>query len=301
MRLLVTGASGLLGAAVVRTAAAQGHAVTGVVGQSTAPVPGATRLLALNLENAGTTEAALALEEFDALINCAAVAEPAQCVAQPERSQRLNVDLPAHLAAWCAARGARFLHLSSEQVFDGERAPYAIGDTPAPINLYGRQKVASEQAVITAHAGAAVLRVPLLLGNSLGGHRSVHEKFFETWAAGKPVKLYRDEVRQICTADNLAEALVELCARPDLRGVLHWAGAEPISRWDLGLKMAAHLGVPATPDRLQPMTRADTPEISATRPRDLALDLLPLVRELHTRPETVDEAVAKLTKPAWVL
>jgi dTDP-4-dehydrorhamnose reductase len=293
----VTGASGLLGAAVTRAAVASGHEVIGWTGTWSGAVPGAQRRVSVNLEDAAATAVAIERETFSALINCAAVAEPALCVAQPERSQRLNVELPAQLAAGCAQRGVRCVHLSSEQVFDGEHAPYSIQHEPSPINLYGRQKVASERAVLAACAGAAVVRSPLLLGNSLGGRRSVHEKFFETWAAGKPVKLYRDEIRQICTADNMAEALVELAARADLTGVFHWAGTEPMSRWDLGLKMAAHVGVSA--ERLQPMTRADTPEVSATRPRDLTLNLAPLDRALKTRPESVDEAVAKLKIPSW--
>ncbi|WP_438480713.1 SDR family oxidoreductase [Oleiharenicola lentus] len=295
MKILVTGASGLLGAAVVRVAARVGHEVLAVVGGWKGEVPHAARTFSINLESADATRA-LEREEFDVLINCAAVAEPTVCVTQPERSQRLNVEMPAQLAAICAQRGARMIHLSSEQVYDGEHAPFSVKAAPAPLNLYGRQKVAGEQAVAAACVNSASVRSPLLLGNSLGGHRSVHEKFFETLAAGKKMKLYRDEIRQVCTADNMAEALVELAGREDLRGVFNWAGAEPISRWDLGLKTAAHFGVDAA---LEPITRADTPEVSATRPRDLTLNLAPLELELKTRPETVDEAVAKLLIPEW--
>jgi dTDP-4-dehydrorhamnose reductase len=293
MKIFVTGVSGLLGAAVARAATAAGHEVSG----STGAVPGVTRVVALDLESIASAMEVFANEPFDVLINCAAVAEPAVCAAQPERSQCLNVDLPTALAELCAKRGARLIHLSSEQVFDGEHAPYSIGDATRAINLYSRQKIASEQAVMAACPRGAVVRAPLLLGNSLSERRSVHEKFFETWAAGKSVKLYRDEIRQVCTADNMAEALVELAGREDLRGVFHWAGSEPMSRWDLGLKMAAHFGVSA--DRLQAMSRSDTPEVSATRPRDLALNLEPLLSELKTRPETVNEAIAKLARPSW--
>ena len=67
----------------------------------------------------------------------------------------------------------------------------------------------------------------------------------------------------------LAAALVALATRRGLSGVFHWAGAEPVSRWDLGVKIAAHLGF--SEKWLQPVVRADTPEISARRPRALAL------------------------------
>jgi len=151
--------------------------------------------------------------------------------------------------------------------------------------------------VLAAAPRSAVVRLPLLLGNSPTGRRSVHEKMAETWAAGGTVKLYTDELRQVCTADSVADVLLALAARPGLAGLFHWAGAVPVSRWDLGRAIAARLGVAES--RLAPMTRADTPAVAATRPRDLTLDLAPLDRELGVKPETLAEAVRTLRVPAW--
>jgi dTDP-4-dehydrorhamnose reductase len=297
MKLLLTGASGLVGAAVARLAARQGWTTIGVVNRWSGAVPGVTSQSAIDLADGKAVTNLVRTVAPDCIINAAAVAEPAACDAAPELSRRLNVELPVALALAAQAAGARVIHLSSEQVFDGESAPYSTSDSPNPINLYGRQKVESEQSVMAACAASAVVRAPLLLGNSLGGRRSVHEKMIESWAAGKPVKLYRDEIRQACTADSLAAALVELAERSDLRGVFHWAGAEPVSRWELGRRIAAHLGFEEK--WLQPMVRADTPEISARRPRDLSLNLAPLSRELRTKVETLDAAIASLATPDW--
>jgi dTDP-4-dehydrorhamnose reductase len=230
------------------------------------------------------------------IINAAAISEPAACEANPILSQALNVTFPASLAAAAEAVSARFIHISSEQVFDGTNAPYRIGDTPSPINLYGRQKVESEQLVLSASKNRAVVRAPLLLGNSLSGRRSVHEKLFEPWAAGAAARFYVDEFRQVCTAGNLATALMEIAARPELRGVFHWAGAELSSRYELGQRLAARFGVP--PTLVTAVRRADTPAVSAKRPANLALDLAPLNRELRLKPQTVDEALQELVVPA---
>jgi dTDP-4-dehydrorhamnose reductase len=297
MKLLLTGASGLVGAAVARCAASLGWAVTGVVGRWSGEIPGAKAVVAVDLSDIAVVKRLVREACPQVIVNAAAVAEPAACEAAPELSHRLNVELPEALALAAREIGARLIHLSSEQAFDGEQAPYSAGDATRPVNLYGRQKVDSENRVMAASPAAAVVRAPLLLGNSLGGRRSVHEKFLESWAAGKPVKLYRNEIRQVCTADNLAAVLVELARRSDLCGVFHWAGAEPISRWDLGRRIAAHLGFEE--EWLQPMRRADTPEVSARRPRDLAFNLAPLDRELRTKPDSVAEAVASLRVPAW--
>lgn len=297
MNLLLTGASGLVGAACARLAAAQGHLVTGLVHGFTGSVPGLTRQLRLDLRDPAAVRATVRNLQPAVILNAAAVAEPAQCDADPARAEALNVALPATLAEVAAETGARLIHLSSEQVFDGEHAPYAPTDTPAPINLYGRQKVTSEDRVLAAAPASAVVRLPLLLGNSLTGRRSVHEKMLETHAAGQPIKLYTDEIRQVCDADSVAAALLALAARPDLGGRLHWAGAEPISRWDLGRRLAAALGLPET--SLVPIARADTPAVSARRPRDLTLHLAPLDRALGLRPQTVAEAIRDLVRPAW--
>ncbi|MDQ5977575.1 MAG: dTDP-4-dehydrorhamnose reductase [Verrucomicrobiota bacterium] len=185
-------------------------------------------------------------------------------------------------------------------MFDGTRAPYAVGDVRRAINRYAQHKHEAEDRVLAAAADrAVVLRLPLLMGNSPGGRRSVHERLLMLWADGKPAKLFLDEIRQTCTSDSVAEALVELCSRADLHGALHWAGAEPISRLDIGRRVRAHFGLSETQAPIVAVARRDDPAAQATRQADLSLDLAPLARELKTRPETFDEALAKLRQPAW--
>jgi dTDP-4-dehydrorhamnose reductase len=297
MKILLTGATGLLGPAFARVAAAAGHEVAGVAGHSRIAPPGVARLHRVDLTDPATVARLLAGEGPGVIVNAAAIADPAACQADPAGSRALNVDLPGWLARHAALAGCRLIHLSSEQVFDGEHAPYGIAAPPAPLHLYGSQKAESERAVLGACPAAAVLRAPLLLGNSPGGRRSPHEKMFEGWAAGRPARLYTDELRQVCSAGNLAEVLLELTGRPDLRGIFHWAGAKPVSRWEMGRAITRHFGVDE--GLVQAVARADTPEISAHRPRDLTLDLAPLDRELRVRPETLAEAVAGLDAPTW--
>jgi dTDP-4-dehydrorhamnose reductase len=195
---------------------------------------------------------------------------------------------------------ARLVHISSEQVFDGSRtSSYAIGDATSPINLYGRQKIESERAVQAQAAEFAVtLRAPLLMGNSPGGKRSNHERLFADWAAGRPVKLYADEFRQTCTAENLAEVMLELCERRDVRGVCHWAGAELLSRYELGRRIRTHFKLSETDAPISAITRAETPEAAKKRQACLALDLAPLRGLLKTQPQTIEAQLAELHVPA---
>ena len=299
MNILLAGASGLVGSAFAQAAARRGHRVTGIVGTYPHHVDGVARQLKVDLTDDGATTAAV-LDVFpEAIVNCAAVSVTDAVDANPALAQRLNVDLPALLARLAHHVSARMIHLSSEQAFNGEQsAPYRPSDPPAPINLYGRQKVESERMVHAAAATFAVtLRAPLLSGNSAAGRRSLHERLFTDWAAGRTPKLYTDEFRQPCSAENLADAMVELCERPDPCGVLHWAGAEVLSRYELGVRIREHFRLPEKQAPITAVARADHPDVSRKRQACLALDLAPLAGLLKTRPQTFAEQLAEMKVP----
>jgi len=297
MRLFLTGASGLLGGNFAAVAARAGHEVTGVVGAwAGPPIPGLARQLRLDLADADALAAAVREARPEAIVNCAALSDPARCEREPELAAQLNVALPRRLAELADALRVPLVHVSSEQVFDGTRAPYRIGDPPAPLTFYGRQKVESERAVLAAAPGrAAAVRVPLLLGNSPGGRRSVHERLLRDWGEGRTARLFADEIRQVCMADNLAAALLELCAPGAPAGVLHWAGAQPVSRYDLGLAIAARFGLPA--ERLIAAAQLAGTPLAAVRQHDLSLDLRPLCDVLATRPEPLAAQLERLAVP----
>jgi dTDP-4-dehydrorhamnose reductase len=305
MKILLTGASGLVGSAVASIGARLGHTLIGVTGRFSGPLEGLQSRLALDLASAAAVDDVVRSSRPDAIINAAAISEPAACDAHPELSDALNIALPQRLAERAREIGARLIHLSSEQVFGGDRAPYRCGDPVAPLNRYARQKVASEQAVADA-AGplAATVRAPLLGGNSPGGRRSLHERLLADWAAGKTPRLYTDEIRQVCNADNLATALLELCTRRDLSGNLHWAGTEPLSRYELARRIREHFRLDPARTPMTAITRGDDPAAAASRPADLSLDLSPLVGALQTKPESFAVQLAHLNVPpalqAWV-
>lgn len=299
MTILLTGASGLVGSAFARAAKRRGHRVIGLVGAFPGAIDGLAVRQQVDLSDDAATTAAV-LDAFpEAIVNAAAVSVPEQCDANPALAQALNVTLPATLARLAHHVSARFVHLSSEQVFDGTRAtPYAATDALSPINLYGRQKIESERAVHAAAADFAVtIRAPLLMGNSVGGQRSNHERLFADWAAGRTPRLFTDEFRQTCTAENLAEVMVELCERHDLRGVFHWAGTELISRYALGVAIREHFKLTAAQAPIAAVTRADVPEAARKRQARLALDISPLAGKLKTRPQAVSAQLAELNVP----
>ncbi len=291
----------MLGSAFAKAASRRKHGVIGIVGSFSGQIDGLESKRKIDLLDRFATERKV-LEVFpDVIVNCAAFSYPSRCEEEPEKSNRLNVELPAQLASLAKHLFAKFIHISSEQVFDGHNPPYRRTDSVSVINHYAKQKVDSEQRVHEIAAEfATTLRVPLLSGNSPSGNRSLHERLLRDWSQGKETPLFTDERRQVCLVDNLADVLVELCERNDLKGIYHWAGSESLSRYDMGTKIAERFGLST---ELIVSAKRDDQAWAANRQPDLSMDLEPLKGLLKTSPQTFDQQLESLIVPvqlrAW--
>lgn len=298
MKAFITGAAGFLGRETVFAALRRGFEVTAFLHDADAPLPPQIRRVKTDLEDTAEIES-LVLQEFpDAIVNCAAVTSLAAANADPARAERLNVALPRRLAMLANHVSARFVHVSTDMVFDGEKGAYEHTDMPLPRNLYAQTKLMGEREVLKyGKANASVVRTTLLSGNSFSGAKSLHERLFADWAAGRTTPLFGEEIRQPVSAGNLADVLVELCERPNLSGVYHWAGGEALSRFEIGERIARHFGLPAE-KLVKRACYADVPGAAETRPRDLSFVLHPLAGKLKTRVQAFDELLAEMRVPA---
>lgn len=302
MKLVVTGASGFLGREVCLAALRRGHEVIALGGARAPTVPDVKQARAFDLCSEADLEALL-LEEFPhAVVHCAALPTIETCLADPAKAKALNTEAPRKLAQLCFHLGAKLVHLSTDTVFDGVAGNYQPTDQPAPLNLYGETKAAAEVEVLRyGREHAAVLRTSPIIGNSPGGDRGLHERLFLSWKQGRSAALFTDEIRQPVEVSNLADVTVELCERANLSGLFHWAGTEALSRYEIGVRIACHFGLP--PEKfVQPISRAEVPAASA-RPRDLSLRLHPLAGKLRTPVQSFEEQLAALRVPrgceAW--
>lgn len=171
-----------------------------------------------------------------ALINCSALSQPAACEADPSAAEAMNTDLPRALGEWANAAGARLIHVSTDLVFGGTSAPaggFAEGDDPSPLSVYGESKARGERALLEAAPEALVVRLPLLYGDGKGTGRGASEDLFATLERGGQARLFEDEWRTPLPVSVAAAALRELCDM-DTSGLLHVAGADRVSRLELG-------------------------------------------------------------------
>jgi dTDP-4-dehydrorhamnose reductase len=295
MKILLTGASGLLGHAYAEAAIRRGHDVIAIYNSTPPAARGLHKEVQVDLSDSSSLTS-LILELWpDAVINCAAISSPTDVDANPKLAEKINVALPRHLAQISTHIGARLIHISTDMVFDGHsEEPYRSTDMPMPTNLYGQTKLMAEREVLEHNPeDPVVLRIPILMGNSPGGQRSPHEKILAAISNGEKLKLFCDEMRQPCSAENVADLMVELTERRDLHGIFHWAGNETLSRFEMGQRILKHFGLPL--DAVKSVCKSDNPEF-ANRPSNLTFNLHPLVSKVKTRTVNFDEQLETLTR-----
>ena len=290
MTIFCTGATGLIGYNFVLAAAGAGHRVVAVCGKNSLPNIAGAESLRLDLTDSAALQRAV-LDVFpDAIVNCAAIASPADVDKNPELAEKLNARMPEVLAQLANHIGARLIHLSTDMVFDGSAAPYANTDVPMPATLYGTTKLMAEKFVLKAAAPVSVvLRLSHVSGNSLTTRRSLHEKLLRAWASGQKARCRTDEIKCPLSASVLADLLLEICLRPKLSGVYHYAGASALSRYEMAARIAAHFGLDAE-KFVEP--------ISGGSPVDLTLDCGALLSRVKTPSTPFAELLEEMQVPA---
>ncbi len=169
------------------------------------------------------------------VIHCAALSRPGPCRDNPDLARAVNVEATARLAELAA--NIPLIFFSTDLVFDGRQGRYDETAPVNPLSFYAETKVAGEQLVL-ANPRHTVIRTSLNMGRSLGGNRSFIEELRNTWRAGRAITLFTDEYRCPIPCRATAQAIWEL-ARADRPGLYHVAGAERLSRWEIGQLAAA--------------------------------------------------------------
>lgn len=238
-RILVTGASGLLGLNFALRYHAD-HQVSGVVHRNPLNNPPFQQIVA-DLSDAETLQAVLDQSEPEVVLHCAALANVDECEHDPQRAFQVNVALPAGLARAAARHGFRLVHLSTDAVFDGQRGNYSEEDTPNPLSVYARSKWLAEQRVLEACPQALVARVNFY-GWSLSGQRSLGEFFYYNLKEGRPVKGFTDVYFCPLEATQLADLLLRLVEK-GAAGLYHVVSSECQSKYAFGVSIARRFGL----------------------------------------------------------
>jgi dTDP-4-dehydrorhamnose reductase len=242
MKILVTGAGGILGTELRRIIEGDPAALATLPGE-----PGRHHLVALPREELDVTDAdavrsALRRHEPHAVIHAAAWTAVDRAESEPRAARRVNVAGTAHVAQVAAALGAVLLYPSTDFVFDGRRdAPYVPDDPPSPLGVYGRTKLEGEEAVRAAGGPHLIVRTSWVYG--AGGPNFV-DAVLERGRDGRDLRVVDDQVGRPTWARTLAGTLLELLRR-EARGIWHVADAGAVSRYAMARAVLEEAGVDA--------------------------------------------------------
>jgi dTDP-4-dehydrorhamnose reductase len=254
MKFAVVGASGLLGQEFV-TLPVSGGLYVSSFGRNN-----------LNLESdAGSI--AQTIGETDFIINCVAYTAVDLAESNPEDAFLVNHLYAEKLAMAAKLIGARFMHVSTDYVFDGQAtAPYLISDEPNPQGVYGASKRAGELAVIDSGADATIFRTAWLYG--------AHGKNFAKTIAGVlekngSARVVNDQVGQPTWTKDLAELILSYCKSDDRPQIVHATASGQATWFDFAQEVALSLGMQDT--AVTPVTTSEFPT-PAQRPAWSVLD-----------------------------
>jgi dTDP-4-dehydrorhamnose reductase len=266
MKLLVTGAGGLLGLNLALGSMRE-HTVIGLDRGTLRDCP--FELLQVELTEAGAFARALQGARPDAIIHCAAMADVDGCEHDPAAARRVNTDVPAMIARVCQREGVSLIHISTDAVFDGTASsPYSEADSPNPTNVYARTKYDAEGEVLGAHPQAIVARVNFY-GWSPTGRRSLAEYFVRNLSAGTRIRGFIDVVFCPMLVGDLGGVLLDMLKR-GLSGLYHAVGPEPMTKYAFGVALARMFSLDEgliTPERVE------NAGLAANRSRNLALSI----------------------------
>jgi dTDP-4-dehydrorhamnose reductase len=234
MRVLITGASGLLGlnlALEIRRA----HEVIGVDRNKLGSAP--FRILSADLLDKDSIHQVLDEARPHAVIHCAAIADVDACERDADLARRTNAELPGRLAEACVRRNIRLIHISTDAVFSGEKqGAYLETDDPDPRSVYAATKLDGEQAVLQTYPAASIARVNFY-GWSLSGRRSLAEFFVNNLSQGHNVNGFTDVTFCPMFVGHLGGIFMKMLPR-EMPGVYHVVGPQAVTKYQFGMEIA---------------------------------------------------------------
>lgn len=283
MRFLVTGSAGLVGSQVVKDLTQQNHEVYSCYRTSEPECGIPTKLDLLDSKEITDT---VNKTEPDSIIHLAAMTGVDQCEEQPDVAMKINATATEILARQAALHNAFFLYVSTDYVFDGKYGMRKESDTPNPLGVYGKSKLAGETALNNLASPYAIART----STPFGFHKT--KKSFPIWVkenleSKKDIPVLVDQLTSPTYVPNLSSMLIEIATR-QLVGLFHTAGATRISRYDVAEMVAEKLSL----DKkfLRPASMSEM-KWKAQRPKDSSLDVSFATEVLNEKPQTIQHSL----------
>ena len=284
MRILLVGSSGMLGSNLL--ALNPGHEIYPAYLAHPARHAQALRL------DIGEREQVLeAVQRIQpqAILHVGGMTKPAACERDPQATDRVNVQGAAHLVEAANLARARLIFLSTDLVFDHALESRNELSLVRPMSVYGQSKAQAERIIQESSRDYAIVRISVLYGWSAPHTQSFAEWALDEMRKGQRCTFFADQYRNMTYINDLAAALYELAERAEpLNDILHIAGPEQVSRYDLGQEVAKVFGLSS--ELAQRASMRGLP-LAAFTPECVRLDTDKMRRLLRARIRPIAEGV----------
>jgi dTDP-4-dehydrorhamnose reductase len=296
MKVLVTGANGLLGQYLVKQLLEKGYEVIATgKGKCRLPFksPEKLRYFEIDLTKDEAIFNVIETEKPEIIVHAAAMTQVDDCELNQDACFDINVHATANLLVSAEQVSAFFIYISSDFVFDGNKGHYLEEDALNPVNWYGFTKMQAESTVEISEVPWAIVRTCLVYGNNLTGSRSnIISWVKESLEQGKEIKVVSDQVRTPTYVEDLAIA-IEKIIRQRATGIFHVSGKDVLTPYEMALATAAHFDLPAA---LIKKVDASVFSQPARRPLRTGFDISKAISVLGFEPESFTSAMAKMYK-----
>jgi len=280
MKILVTGGSGLLGQALMNMF--QDEEIYGTYYQHPSTQK---NMMYLDINSGEDVTNLIQKIKPHVVIHTAALTDVDDCEVHKQKATQINVEGTRNLVSSTHQIEAKFVYVSTDYVFDGEKGWYNEEDTPSPINVYGETKLAGEKVVEQECSDFLIARTSVIYGSAEGN--------FATWilsqlSQGKQISIVDDQYASPTYNHDLAEQLKALIEK-DVRGIFHTAGGERMNRYQFALKVADVFGFDN--ELIKPVDM-NTLKWIARRPHDSSLDISKITP--YKKPYKIHQALREL-------
>ncbi len=289
-RILVTGASGLLGGKIVELASGKGHEVFSAYKEHQ-PLQG--RAVQLDQTEEGQVKKVVSESKPDVIINGAALTDVDLCEEKSDSAFLLNATAVGYLAKAARESNAFLLQMSTDYVFSGDKGGYSETDAPAPINKYGLSKLKGEEAAMrVGEKSYCIARASVVYGWGRTHRPNAASFIYAKLSNGDKVSMVNDQYCSPTLNTSLAGMVLEIAERR-VPGIMHTAGATRLSRYDFALDVARTFGLDT--NLISPI---ETKRLNwkARRPPDSSLRVTKASGTLSSAPLPIEQALRVLSR-----
>ncbi len=290
MKILITGANGLLGQKLVGLFNERSieYLATG-----RGPNRNSAAQFYEEMDLVDKTQVQTVMEDYapEVVIHAAAMTQVDQCEQEQSLCWQLNVEVVQNLAEICGTRSIHLIHLSTDFIFDGEQGPYAEEDVPNPVNYYGQSKLAAEQILLESGGSYAIVRTILVYGITANMSRSNIILWVKrSLEAGKEIQVVDDQFRTPTLAEDLAMGCL-LVAQRKAQGIFHISGKDLLTPYDMAQMTAEYFQLNK---KLIKRTNSKKFTQPAKRPLKTGFILKKAQTELGYQPHSFAKGLAKV-------